>query len=466
MIPRDFKGLILIHQESEHWITYYQAPDGLILVEAKVGKPSLSASKPADKPLMGKDAGPLTSTPDYDWWYGCAPTSAGMMMGFYDINGYGGAAYDLVPGGTAELSTFGDPSAIANNTIASSQHIRDYYVAYGQGGNDPNPYGHANNCLADFMETSKDSAGNTDGGTTIYWFNDGRPFTYQDALNYGVSGTSGMYGIGEWATYLGYNYESLFNQGIDTAYPPFGMTFADFKAEIDAGRPMLLHVEGHTMLAYGYMNPSTVYLHDTWGAGQHVMTWGGAYAALGHKAMTAFTPTGGDSLTSFECPIGSIDEGETCGEDTNGGCNMASPQFTDAILNQTYCGLAWADNDVRDTDWYRLVLTRATKVSLTAEGNFPLVVGFAPTDPSGTGDCGDLLGTLDPSASADAFNKATVMATIGPGTYFLFIAPQVFTGYPCTGLWRYSLNIERAGGNASYFIIPGKNGRSAVIYLD
>lgn len=49
-----------------------------------------------------------------------------MMMGYYDINGYGGEGYDnLVPGGTAELSNYGNPSAIANDAIASSGHIND-----------------------------------------------------------------------------------------------------------------------------------------------------------------------------------------------------------------------------------------------------------------------------------------------------------------------------------------------------
>jgi hypothetical protein len=49
----------------------------------------------------------LSNAPAYDWWYGCAPTSAGMMMGHYDINGYAGLRYDnLVPGGTAELPSY------------------------------------------------------------------------------------------------------------------------------------------------------------------------------------------------------------------------------------------------------------------------------------------------------------------------------------------------------------------------
>ena len=36
--------------------------------------------------------GVLTNSPGYDWWYGCSPTSAGMIMAYYDRNGYGGLA--------------------------------------------------------------------------------------------------------------------------------------------------------------------------------------------------------------------------------------------------------------------------------------------------------------------------------------------------------------------------------------
>ena len=33
---------------------------------------------------MIQGANTLPNAPDYEWWYGCSPTSAGMMMGFYD----------------------------------------------------------------------------------------------------------------------------------------------------------------------------------------------------------------------------------------------------------------------------------------------------------------------------------------------------------------------------------------------
>ena len=41
---------------------------------------------------------PLPGAPNYDWWYGCSPTSAGMLMGYYDNNGYAGLNYTPMSG--------------------------------------------------------------------------------------------------------------------------------------------------------------------------------------------------------------------------------------------------------------------------------------------------------------------------------------------------------------------------------
>ncbi|GAH42357.1 unnamed protein product, partial [marine sediment metagenome] len=68
--------------------------------------------------------------------------------------------------------------------------------------------------------------------------------------------------------------------------PPYadntqGFTFNDFMAEIDAGRPVLIQVAGHSMLGYGYNTTGNiVYIHDTWDYSDHQMTWGGTYSEL------------------------------------------------------------------------------------------------------------------------------------------------------------------------------------------
>ncbi len=82
------------------------------------------------------------STADYDWWYGCSPTSAGMMMGYYDLNGYGGLYYpNLVPG-VAETSTFPSTAGTwnynAQYAIASPEHVNDFYINGYLGSGDDN----------------------------------------------------------------------------------------------------------------------------------------------------------------------------------------------------------------------------------------------------------------------------------------------------------------------------------------
>lgn len=52
-------------------------------------------------------------------------------------------------------------------------------------------------------------------------------------------------------------------------------------------------------------------------------------------------------------PVGAP-EGESCGEDTNGGCNLTTPAFEPINLGQTKSGTVWIDAaGTRDTDWYQ-----------------------------------------------------------------------------------------------------------------
>jgi hypothetical protein len=107
-----------------------------------------------------------------------------------------------------------------------------------------------------------------------------------------------MYGMWEYFVYAGYNVSrtNFWTQAIyNSQTMPLGFTFDDYKAEIDAGRVVMLHVTGHTMFGYGYDPDGTVYLHDTWNAGQKTMMWGGSYAGLDQWGVTGFTPESGGS---------------------------------------------------------------------------------------------------------------------------------------------------------------------------
>jgi len=260
--------------------------------------------------------------PAYDWWYGCSPTSAGMMMGYYDRKGYGGLNYNnLVPSGVAETTTF--PNAnnwnyLANNAIASWGYVTDFYRsasgtpdyytsgngAYGVSGDDRTPT-HTFNCLADFMGTSQWALGNVNGGTTFYYFTNGAKFYARDAVKYGVSNQDGMFGMDEYFRYAGYGTGTLsgdtnfYTQAIKKGKMTQGFTFADYKAEINAGRVVMIQLDGHSVFGYGYDDKKQlVYLNDTWSEGVHSMIWGGSYGGMAEWGVVCFTPTGGSAMLS------------------------------------------------------------------------------------------------------------------------------------------------------------------------
>jgi hypothetical protein len=219
----------------------------------------------------------LENVPDYKWYKGCSPTSAGMMMGYYDRNGYGGLGYDdLVPGGTAELSTYPSQSEpyLANDAIDS---------------------------LGNYMHT-------TQSGATTFWFlTSGGKLTIEDFMvneNEDRNGDgildleqSGMYGIGQYIEqYYAYEPNSLYNQYTDNEVSG-GFSFDDFRTEINEGRVVMIHVDGHSMLGYGYdLETQTLFLHDTWTSGPHNMAWGGFYGGEELFGVTCFTLTGGDPV--------------------------------------------------------------------------------------------------------------------------------------------------------------------------
>jgi hypothetical protein len=82
----------------------------------------------------------ISGVPEYLWYHGCAPTSAGMLVGYWDGRpGYGDLFY-----GDASVQT-----QAVSDMIASPQHLTDPYCRY-----------HAANSVADFMRT--DLAGYSD----------------------------------------------------------------------------------------------------------------------------------------------------------------------------------------------------------------------------------------------------------------------------------------------------------------
>jgi predicted outer membrane repeat protein len=121
-----------------------------------------------------------------------------------------------------------------------------------------------------------------------------------------------------------------------------------------------------------------------------------------------------------------INENEPCGDDNNSGCGGFPPTWELINCGDTVCGTVWAEGGSRDTDWYSLTLTETKLVTFTAEGEFPMTIGFIDT-----ADC-NLFTGLDPYAlSVYPCSLLTVSRIAGPGVYWLHVSANNYYDYPC-----------------------------------
>jgi len=253
------------------------------------------ATVPEPNPAMGINV--VSNVPAFDWCYGCSATSAAMLFGYYDNSGYSNMYAGPTNGGVCPMDNTGWgqtpwPSIVCGECPLSATHqgidgqatyghVDDYWIDYLYPGPDPFignwPEHTHGDCTGDYMGTSQSLLGNIDGGTTFFWFTNGDPlydYTWQEPAK-----RDGCHGMRLFAESRGYSVITNFNQYIyGYQENERGFTFPDFQVEIDAGRPVLIQVEGHTMLGYGYdTTGQTIYIHDTWDHSDHQMTWGGTY---------------------------------------------------------------------------------------------------------------------------------------------------------------------------------------------
>ena len=240
--------------------------------------------------------------PTMTWSYGCSATSATMYYGYYDRNGYPNMYIGPTNGGIFPLtnavwgaSSEGDgqcPLTASQKGLddrTTYGHKDDYYYKYGSS-TDPY-YGNWNehsplDSIGDFMGTNQYiHYQSTDGGTWFINYADGSPFYDPSDADLGGK-RDGIHGMKLFAESRGYSVIINYNQYIygyngNTK----GFTYDQYKAEIDAGYPVLIQVKGHTMLGVGYSGDDQVILHDTWDYSSHTMTWGGYYSGMLHYAV-------------------------------------------------------------------------------------------------------------------------------------------------------------------------------------
>ncbi|MGM0427937.1 MAG: C39 family peptidase [Thermodesulfobacteriota bacterium] len=238
----------------------------------------------------------ISNVPAMTWCFGCSATSAAMMFGHYDNVGYTNMYAGPTNGGVFPMTNASWGTTVINGETralcplsatmngldgrTTRGHVDDYWIKYGSTSPDPfitngwTEHTHGD-CTGDYMGTNQSEVSNVDGSTTFYYSTDGSAL--YDYTGAEPDRRDGCHGMRLFAESRGYTVVTNFSQYI-YGYEgnTKGFTFENFKAEIDAGRPVLIQVEGHTMLGYGYDDSgSTIYIHDTWDYNDHSMTWGG-----------------------------------------------------------------------------------------------------------------------------------------------------------------------------------------------
>jgi len=291
---------------SEYIVRTFIDDDGNSIDEIIVpGRPPKYHREPAVElpdPALSDEINILSNVPAFDWSYGCSATSGAMIAGFYDNGTYPNMYTGPTNGGVVPMnnSIWGSGECPLSAThqgydgLSVRGHVDDYWYSYGS---TIDPYygnwtehGYAD-CTADYMGTNQYyNWQNTDGSTTFYYYTNGSPIYNYTGCE--PDNKDGCHGLREFFESRGY---SIQNNGNYSQYiygylgNTLGFTFNQFKAEIDAGRPVIIQVAGHSMVGFGY-NDSTnlVYIHDTWDYSNHTMTWGGSYSGMQHYGMSVF----------------------------------------------------------------------------------------------------------------------------------------------------------------------------------
>ena len=314
-----------------------RAQDGTLIEKHSINGPSVppagfeSERQPVKLPISTSlTENVLSAGGGSSWVLGCSATAAGDIITIYDQDKYpdlytGSTGNGVLPIGSNPWPTFIDSLGIETSThpvIASMKGvdgrtifgtIDDYYIGYesalpdpylGYGGGNtilPRLTGNAmdftataatgwaqhawGDAVGDYMYTSQSAFGNVDGETQFYTYaNSATPFTCEEISKNALP--DGTLGIKQFYQARGYAVGVCYNQPTDNVVSG-GFSFAKLKIEIDAGRPVILNLEGHTVVGVGYNASSNlVYIHDGWDYETHSMTWGGSYVGLALRSVS------------------------------------------------------------------------------------------------------------------------------------------------------------------------------------
>jgi len=315
---------VVISSESEEMTPYFTLvtdtySDGSTATSAIINGPPEPPEGydlglvPEDE-VLGEDRATLSGFPSYDWVFGCSAVSAGMIAGYYDRHGFPKMYTGPTNGGVMPLTDTSWPKWYSpdydthdpypNNPLIASHKgvdgrtikgsIDDYWWAYVSTKKDPyilgswTQHGYAT-AIGDYMHTSQSKYSLVDGASRFHWnYPSGAKLTCADMVSKGYTDEATL-GIKAFYQKRGYTVTGCYSQMVDTYLSSNGysggFTLANYKAQINAGNPVLLNVWGHTMVGYGYGTGNTIYIRNTWDnnpSNVYSMQWGGYYSGMVH----------------------------------------------------------------------------------------------------------------------------------------------------------------------------------------
>jgi len=228
-----------IEDKNVDYEKIYLANNCFMYEKTTTGKlPPLDCGEDVDLNLVSAPI-VIDGVPVYIWQHGCAPTAAGMVIGYWDSIGYS----DLV-----------DKSA--NEMIASSGNYDDYCLPLDNPSDikpdkSEKPEGdeHGDNSVADFMETSQ----------SVYH------------LSYGATWLGDIvYGMKDYINWKCPQIIAVINGGVSS------FSWEIYCGEIDANRPVLLVVDcngdgsvDHAITGIGYDDNHNYACYNTWNTDIH-----------------------------------------------------------------------------------------------------------------------------------------------------------------------------------------------------
>jgi hypothetical protein len=273
----------------------------------------------------------LEDFPSYSWVYGCSAVSAAMIAAWQDRNGYENLYTGPSNNGVAPVTDTGWPfwldqtnRAYRFNPLVASKMgldnrtergtIDNYWVSVNSTAPDPfvtNGWDeHSPETVGDFMGTSQRHYLNNDGWTVFFFggSNDTGLLNCNQLESNPAYYRDGTLGRKRYYEAKGYQVTKCFNARTNHINGgPF--SFGHFVYEINHGNPVFIHLQGHSVVGYGYTSNGKILIRDTWSSDPDkiiIIPWGGTYQGmvmLGASVIEIKNEPGASQPEPIESPL-------------------------------------------------------------------------------------------------------------------------------------------------------------------